>query len=155
SRCEFCLLMTPRPTHSSVTLGGGEAGYPVVLSPSDLTSPSNARAHAMAALSSQNLASLRCVLVIRRRQIKPRNTAATKIGSVGGSGTATFSARVAMNSWPVSVGCCTSQKRYVAGVAHTVDPPRQGWVTFVSPKATGLATTASMKEKVSMKPTEM
>jgi hypothetical protein len=34
-----------------------------------------------------------------------RKVAAIKIGNVGGSGTATFSATVAISSWPVSVGC--------------------------------------------------
>ncbi len=46
--------MTLWRTCSSATLGDGERCHPVVLSPSDLTSPSNARAQAIASLSDLN-----------------------------------------------------------------------------------------------------
>src|ERR1700704_3212360 len=46
--------MTLWRTCSSATLGDGEWSHPVVLSPSDLTSPSNARAQAIASLSDLN-----------------------------------------------------------------------------------------------------
>jgi hypothetical protein len=46
--------MTLWRTCSSATLGDGERSHPVVLSPSDLTSPSNARAQAIASLSDLN-----------------------------------------------------------------------------------------------------
>jgi hypothetical protein len=46
--------MTLWRTCSSATLGDGERSHPVVLSPTDLTSPSNARAQAIASLSDLN-----------------------------------------------------------------------------------------------------
>jgi hypothetical protein len=52
--CGFCLPMTLWRTCSSATLGDGERSHPVVLSPTDLTSPSNARAQAIASLSDLN-----------------------------------------------------------------------------------------------------
>src|SRR5204863_4421628 len=46
--------MTLWRTCSSATLGDGERCHPVVLSPSDFTSPSNVRAQAIASLSDLN-----------------------------------------------------------------------------------------------------
>jgi len=48
------LPMTLWRTCSSATLGDGERSHPVVLSPSDFTSPSNVRAQAIASLSDLN-----------------------------------------------------------------------------------------------------